>query len=550
MISSTSAPAATCLYNEDGILVGSGSTASGTAPFYHDTAWYRIIGTTHYDDPATGPASGDAEAPIEGYNIRWKNENPCFDCHGHEFRTATRPYAPGDDRDAPTIWTQWSSSAHAGHLFEVKLEAASEAAGGGDPADAPRSTDTVDAVMAAATDDETGIAWTHYNWDRTGRADCQRCHTATGASNYLDALADDEVYDPAENDYSHLDGWAANPANGSPQNEMLYCWGCHNDAADGIVRDPGPVTVEYKFEGGTQNGTFPDVTKSNLCTTCHSGRTGGMDVKAVSNADITDKSFVNSHYLAAAGILFRAIGYEYTGTYRLYENRSSFAHDKLGTVVDGVEVEPGTGTSGPCVACHLGNGSKTLDHTMVLGGFQGGTCGTSAAGVAGACHSSLTEEEIDEESESFENALYALSATLRAKGFTWTPVYPYFSNRNWTNWNGTVVSADKGRQMLGAAFNLNTLLREPGAFAHNRYYTKRLLIDSLDFAYNGVLETLTVNAVQSDRYDGSDAGDAIDAAVGLTYNDHAGVLRTFTQDQADMVYAYLDAGSDVGFQRR
>jgi len=48
----------------DGSMIfGSGSVASGTAEFYHDTAWYRLITSTHYDDPAT-------DNRIEGYVIR------------------------------------------------------------------------------------------------------------------------------------------------------------------------------------------------------------------------------------------------------------------------------------------------------------------------------------------------------------------------------------------------------------------------------------------------------------------------------------------------
>ena len=103
------------------------------------------------------------------------------------------------------------------------------------------------------------------------------------------------------------------------------------------------------------------------------------------------------------------------------------------------------------------------------------------------------------------------------------------------------------------------LLHEPGAFAHNRYYAKRLLIDSLDFAYNGVLETLTLNTddpLITGRYDGSDAGAAIQAALNLHYNDHNGDDQIFDTTQRDSAYTYLDAGDDTatipitGFQRR
>jgi hypothetical protein len=35
---------------------------------------------------------------------------------------------------------------------------------------------------------------------------------------------------------------------------------------------------------------------------------------------------------------------------------------------------------------------------------------------------------------------------------------------------------------MGAAFNLNLLEHDPGAYVHNRIYTKRLLYDAIDWA--------------------------------------------------------------------
>ncbi len=45
--------------NPAGKLMGSGTAASGTVKVgYHETSWYRIIGTTHYDDPTTQSIEG------------------------------------------------------------------------------------------------------------------------------------------------------------------------------------------------------------------------------------------------------------------------------------------------------------------------------------------------------------------------------------------------------------------------------------------------------------------------------------------------------------
>jgi hypothetical protein len=524
-----------------------------------------VIADTHFDDPATNNV--DLPNIIEGYTMDVTDEQACIGCHDvHSVDN--------------TINEQWAESAHAGNILTVKELAAT---GTGD-------IDEVNTVSAVGVTSASGDAWLHYDWDNTNNVGifgpplrfCQRCHTATGARNYLD---DPVGYDYNNNDFSHLEGWTADPSGGnlttSGQNELLYCWGCHDSVSAGSVRDPGPLDADYLFEDNTN--TFPDVTASNVCIACHVGREGGKDVKAVDNPaavpNITDQSFIDSHYLAAAGVLFKAIGYEYEG--RDYANLFFFAHDEIGTVVADVEVRPGTGTSGPCVACHM-NGAA-VNHTFnvvekdgsgVITGINADLCVTChdgehvlfvSQGLVGemadiwdgvaAVPTVVTQPmaddaaaDLEEEKEGFENALYALSAILKDRGFEWTSSHPYFSNTDWTA--GGTYSYDQARQILGAAFNLNMLLHEPGAYAHNRYYAKRLLIDSLDFAFNGVLEALTPNG---SYYDDSDAGDAIIAAAAgaLTYNDHNGDPQVFSAAQRDSAYAYLDASSTLtGFQRR
>jgi hypothetical protein len=543
--------------NPAGQLVASGN--NGTASFYHNTAWNRVIAATHYDNPATGV--GLSSTKIEGYVMRTNMANPCFDCHGHESKTNTNILSRDANRNyvritpEPTIYTDWAQSAHAGGLLAQKYAAVDaypkKANGTYD-----RSAGMLDAVMAAGVDGNSGPAWEHYNWDASSRISCARCHTATGAATFLDSVAaynkrpasdtsrfqgNTTWYNASNLTFNHLKDWTL--ATGSPQNEVLYCWGCHTNAGTGAIRNPGRMPAEYAFNNtSTAKSTFPNVSSSNLCLACHGGRAGGTDIMAVTDAAISaPKSFTNSHYLGAGASLFKAIGYEYTG--REYANSSSFQHDKLGSAA-----VPNTGTSGPCVACHMGNGSKPANHKFKLAGFGGGTCGT-----AGACHTSLTQAELDEEKEHYETALFALSTLLKDKGFTWVPSSPYFAaTNNYTVWTTGTVTAEQGRKTLGAAFNLNYLLHEPGGYAHNRYYIKRLLIDSIDFMNNGVLEPLTtVTYNNRTYYDGSDAAAAIQSAVGKTYADHDGVVQTFTQAQADIATAYLDGTTSLaGFQRR
>ena len=61
---------------------------------HHETSWYRLIATTHYDNPATGLNATDAALAtgnvIEGYVLRGNKETACFDCHAHEAKAGTR----------------------------------------------------------------------------------------------------------------------------------------------------------------------------------------------------------------------------------------------------------------------------------------------------------------------------------------------------------------------------------------------------------------------------------------------------------------------------
>jgi hypothetical protein len=475
------------LYNDEGTLVGSGSEASGTAPFYHDTAWYRIIGTTHYDQPTdTDRCNSRAESKIEGYNIRWQDDNPCFDCHGHEARTATRPRPEGDDRDDPTIWTQWASSAHAGRLFQVKLDAASEEAGGGDPADAPRSTDTVDAVMFAGATDDTGEGWTHYNWDHPGRASCQRCHTATGLVNFLNADINDEEYDQDNNDYSHLIMWNQNDDGcGSPQNEVLYCWGCHTNAPDGELLNPGELTLEFVYldpnedEGGDpEYVVLPDKGNSNVCGACHSGRGNDTSIRQAIIDDRRSSRFAG-HHAPTAGSLYAEVvhtGFEFTG--KDYTPKPSFVHDDIETNGD----SPETG-SGPCAGCHM-EGSANHMFEAVDYDDEGNIEKIKNQALCNTCHgTAMNPAVLDGLKTEFEDARSLLDDYVDNT----LPNYLGLDARE--NYETVPPNA------YGSVQNSIYMSEESGIYLHNSFYGKRLIFDSIDWMDNGILNgTITIPA--------------------------------------------------------
>jgi hypothetical protein len=342
----------------------------------------------------------------------------------------------------------------------------------------------------------------HYDWDDTNgvggraRGDCQRCHTATGAKNYLN---DPDNYDQFKNDFSHLEGWTWNTpatkddgnATTSGQNELMYCWGCHADNS-GTLRDPGPITADYT----DAPHTYPDIRGSNVCLACHVGRESGESIKN-STDDFSDKGFVNSHYLSAGGTLFTATGYEYDG--QDYTNSVIFIHDRIG-LINPVE----TGDNGPCIGCHMKADESHIflpvrkddtDQVIELTTFTE-TCSD--------CHGGPEEliDRINELAEQYEAALEALRLELAANGYVYLGGYPYFAATDWTS-----ASDPTGKNNMGAAFNYNLLAHDPGAYVHNLQYTRKLIYDSIDYLDDGLLNS-SVEATLGG------SGDAYDFLVG------------------------------------
>jgi hypothetical protein len=400
---------------------------------------------THLDSSATSNI-------IEGYVIKKDSSGNfiCGDCHKTDLAEITNN-------------RQWADSAHAGHIL------------------------TAGPVQDSAT---KYSAWTHYNWDKTndtiagdftGRAVCQRCHTATGVANFLNAPA---TYNPANNDFSHLSAWTA--TTGSPQQELLYCWGCHSNVSTGTLRNPGSLTINYS-NGAT--ATYPNIGASNVCIACHTGAEVGDSIKG-STGDFTNLSFINSHYLTAGGQVFAVNGYEYAG-----QNYSMGYHQNIG-----VANVWNTGNAGPCVACHM---SGTQPHTWdFLAEDSSGTITANQSTLCIKCHAAISPATLESKKESLAKALEALRLALQAKGIFFSNSYPYFfqsatdhsSANAFKNWDGVNVGTvavpvtGKGKDVMGAAFNYNLLVHDPGSYAHNNGYALKLIQDSIDFLGDGLVD--------------------------------------------------------------
>ncbi|MDY0190168.1 MAG: multiheme c-type cytochrome [Desulfuromonas sp.] len=456
---------------------GAGGTDwDATEVIYHQDAYYRIITDTHYDDPATSYESANLDpsdpdyAPniIEGYVINPLSERACRDCH--DVHGVEEIRADDDSSSfSDTINDQWSKSGHGGMIGSIKLAKAEEY----DDAGKDRTTEQTVAIKMAGADSSN--AFPHYDWDAENRQDCQECHTATGIHNYLSNPAE---YNAENNDFSHLAGWSVDDdgvVTSSGQNELLYCTGCHSNNAGGLL-DPGALTMDYTYNNATV--TLPDVGNSNVCIHCHGGR-GNID-------NITSGSRSSrfaGHHGPAAGTLFSAtthIGYEYVG--QSYADPVYFAHAAIGTVDEaGNEVKPGTGTSGPCAACHM----PDSNHTFAVVSEDPDTAALTINSFAtcAACHNTtdpagdhyFSAAVLEEEKAGFEDAIALLAA--------------YVTNTT-TNAINTDISAQYSSvaiEYYGAFQNYKYMEDEPGAYAHNRYYAKRLIFDSIDWLQDGAL---------------------------------------------------------------
>ncbi|MBJ6801052.1 cytochrome c3 family protein [Geomonas propionica] len=329
---------------------------------------------------------------------------------------------------------------------------------------------------ASGHGDGSAAAWKNspsFNWKSAGTAgatatksisvvtDCQRCHSASG---YLQ--------------FAFYTSVAPVSASAERYSEPLTCNACHQSGDFAAPRALSPRTGYYNYSSAATGRlgvttSYPDAGRSNICLGCHVGRQSGTTVQALSQAT-AQKSysssfwrnlrFVDAHYLSAGGQLYGATGYHYPGV----------SYDNAG--VNHIAV--GATGAGPCVACHLPGSSHTL--SAAAGNFT----------LCNGCHIDggiVSAGFLAQRSAEFASGLKALAAALAGKGFTplsdaaGKPQYPYFST---TNWGGH----GDGPGNLGAAFNYNLLVHDPGAFAHNPAYVKRLVRDSIDFLSFGSVD--------------------------------------------------------------
>lgn len=335
-----------------------------------------------------------------------------------------------------------------------------------------------------------GKAWV--DRDFKDSVNCIRCHTSTG---YIDYVTNNFTQPSVT--------WATADDN---TREVLTCKACHpNYNFKNSIRNVPRYTATYKENYRNSFVQFPDVSKSNICIPCHAGRQSGQSIREI--ADFSNASFLNPHYLAAAGVFYAKSGYHYYSSVSRYNNYANlgFSHARVGMTGQFTQTTPvGSGTDGQCVACHLGNGGTYVNYSSHTLNPVYVARSTGATGCYG-CH---TGEDmaalIEEEKEIFDRGMDFFKYVLEQRSIFYADAHPYFykdSNNNGVldpteissanaikNWlivgpqSGDGVS---GANNMGAAFNFKLLSAEKGAHVHNRAYARRLISHSIFYLQTG-----------------------------------------------------------------
>jgi hypothetical protein len=312
--------------------------------------------------------------------------------------------------------------------------------------------------------DASAEAFIHWNEEDPAEvpASCAKCHSTPG---YLDFLG--------------ADGTAAGSVeNAAEIGTTVTCAACHNDATT--------TKTSVVFPSGIEITGLGDESR---CMECHQGRAstvqvdeaittkGGEDLDAVS----AELGFVNIHYFAAAATRLGTEvkgGYEYAG--KTYDAR--FDH------VAGYDT---------CTGCHN-------PHTLEVKVDQCAACHTGVAGaedlksirMAGSLMDYDGDGDISEgvgaEIEGLQgmllSAIQAYGAEVAGTAIVYdSSAYPYFfidTNTNGTTDEGEAAFPNAYKswtgRMLRAAYNFQTSLKDPGAYAHGGKYMVELLYDSIE----------------------------------------------------------------------
>jgi len=301
---------------------------------------------------------------------------------------------------------------------------------------------------------------------------CLRCHSSVGFANYVDS------------GNSLYPNWTPPSGAANTVPHHITCNACHDaggypSSDDPRLRISGKIKL---FSGsGATNVSDAELTigRNAVCITCHQARESGWSLyktlvsKGVdpydgTNGTITGQTFVNPHYRGAGAVIFSLKGFEYNGL----------------TYTTGNVMHQGT----LCTGCHMAKSDEPE-----LGGHSMNIKYGSKENISVCrqCHGSVSSIEsvgglwdldgdgsYNTPKEEIEGLKSLIIGNLASVGIIYNAsVYPYFFKAGEPHAFANRVTTWKEAE-IEAAFNLQFINQEPGAYAHNLKYAGQLLRDS------------------------------------------------------------------------
>ncbi|UFS69440.1 hypothetical protein LPW11_16250 [Geomonas sp. RF6] len=145
--------------------------------------------------------------------------------------------------------------------------------------------------------------------------------------------------------------------------------------------------------------------------------------------------------------------------------------------------------------------TSTNSHSFSPVGRDGsGTIATIRSTSCAQCHKGpayLDAVRMATRETKFAASLLALQKVLEGRGIYYSEASPYFFKSAGSTDAVNAFTAWGSADTMGAAFNFSLLKHEPGAYAHNMLYSKRLIYDSIDYLDDGALNDTVVAAINA-----------------------------------------------------
>ena len=383
------------------------------------------------------------------------------------------------------------------------------------------------ADMWAASGHADAEAEAFRHWDEDDPKEvptgCAQCHSSPGYQDYIGA------------DGSAM--WSVEQA--APVDTVINCTTCHNAAASALAMEAIPFPSGITLTVGTE---------SARCVVCHQGRSSTPSVNAaIENAGVVDEDtvsadlrFTNIHYFAAAASLYGTWvqgGYQYDG----------MAYDAKFDHVEGYD---------SCADCHSPHSLELkLEECSMCHDGVATTEDLKDIRMEGSTRDYNGNGDVEEGiyyevaglQEMLLQAIQAYGSEVAQSPIAYSAAsYPYFFVD--ANANGQVDEGEADGyaswtpRLLKAAYNYQTSIKDPGAFAHGGKYMIELLYDSTVSLNEKISTPVDLSMAQRE-----DAGHFDSASEAFRHWDGEGMVQAgcVKCHQAEGLPQYLENGANV-----